>query len=162
MSRPQTFFASPIALLSGSQKNTVNLVDINAKYGNDTIYCENYYAGRGNQKNLLIPKSSKEYEIKFSKNWSIKKSLNLNYYKDDIINELSENLLSRMEETEAELGRPLTETEQETILREHGDPMVVASRYGATHRCVSFGRQLIGPALFPIYIIFLKLTGIRE
>ena len=75
--------------------------------------------------------------------------------KDDIINELSENLFSKMEETEAELGRPLTEPEQETILREHGDPMVVASRYGATHRCVSFGRQLIGPALFPIYIMVL-------
>ena len=77
--------------------------------------------------------------------------------KDDIINELSENLLTKMEESEAELGRPLTELEQEVLLREHGDPMVVAGRYGATHRCVTFGRQLIGPALYPIYIWILWL-----
>lgn len=75
--------------------------------------------------------------------------------RDDIINELSENLLSKMEEKGAELGRSLTELEQETILRDHGEPMAVASRYGSTHRCVSFGRQLIGPALYPIYILVL-------
>jgi len=69
--------------------------------------------------------------------------------KEDIINELSANLLFEMEDKEAELGRPLTELEQEAILREHGEPMVVAGRYGASHRCVAFGRQLIGPALYP-------------
>jgi len=73
----------------------------------------------------------------------------------DIIDELSENLLSKMEDKEEELGRPLTEIEQETILREHGEPMAVAGRYGASHRCVAFGRQLIGPALYPIYILVL-------
>ena len=78
-------------------------------------------------------------------------------HKDDIINELSENLLSKMEEVEAELGRPLTELEQEALLREHGEPMEVAGRYGANHRCVTFGRQLIGPALYPIYIWVLWL-----
>jgi hypothetical protein len=77
--------------------------------------------------------------------------------KDDIINELSENLLMQMEETEAERGRPLTELEQVAILKEHGDPVVVAGRYGATQRCVTFGRQLIGPALYPIYIWVLWL-----
>ena len=77
--------------------------------------------------------------------------------KDDIINELWENLLSRMEEAEAELGRPLTELEQAAILREHGEPMVVAGRYGANYRCVTFGRQLIGPALYPVYIWILWL-----
>jgi hypothetical protein len=77
--------------------------------------------------------------------------------REDIINELSENLLSKIEDKEAELGRSLTELEQETILREHGEPMVVASRYGSTQRCVSFGRQLIGPALYPIYILVLWL-----
>ncbi|MBN2321982.1 MAG: hypothetical protein JXR49_23095 [Acidobacteria bacterium] len=76
---------------------------------------------------------------------------------EDIINELSENLLSKMEDKEAELGRSLTELEQEAILREHGEPMVVAGRYGASHRCVAFGRQLIGPALYPIYILVLWL-----
>jgi len=77
--------------------------------------------------------------------------------KDDIINELGENLLSRMEETEARLGRPLTELEQAAILREQGEPIMVAGRYGANHRCVTFGRQLIGPALYPIYIWILWL-----
>ncbi len=77
--------------------------------------------------------------------------------RNDIINELQENLLSRMEETEARLGRPLTEVEQAAILREHGEPMVVAGRYGANLRYVAFGRQLIGPMLYPIYIWILWL-----
>lgn len=76
----------------------------------------------------------------------------------DILDELSENLLSKIEEREAKLGRTLTELEQEALLRDHGDPMEVASRYGSTQRCVSFGRQLIGPALYPIYILVLQLN----
>jgi hypothetical protein len=78
-------------------------------------------------------------------------------HREDIINELSENLLSKMEEVEAEFGRPLTEPEQEALLREHGEPMEVAGRYGANQRCVTFGRQLIGPALYPIYLWVLWL-----
>jgi hypothetical protein len=77
--------------------------------------------------------------------------------RNDIINELSDNLLSQMEEIETGLGRPLTELEQVAVLRKHGDPMVVAGRYGATQPCVSFGRQLIGPFLYPIYIWVLWL-----
>jgi hypothetical protein len=77
--------------------------------------------------------------------------------KDDIIAELSENLLSKMEEAESELGRPMTELEQVALLREHGEPMAVASRYGANNRCVAFGRQLIGPGLYPLYIWILWL-----
>jgi hypothetical protein len=75
----------------------------------------------------------------------------------DIINELQENLFSKMEDREESLDRPLTELEQEAILREHGNPMEVAARYGIPHRCVSFGRQLIGPSLYPIYILILWL-----
>jgi hypothetical protein len=71
---------------------------------------------------------------------------------DDIINELSENLRSQMEERERELGRTLTEVEQEAILNAHGSPMIVAGRYGATGRSVSFGYQFIGPELFPLYV----------
>jgi hypothetical protein len=77
---------------------------------------------------------------------------------DDIINELSENLRSQMEEREAALGRPLTEVEQEGMLIEHGSPMIVAGRYGRNQRTVSFGWQLIGPELFPIYIRILLLN----
>jgi hypothetical protein len=77
---------------------------------------------------------------------------------DDIIRELSENLVSQMEDREAELGRPLTEAEQEAILQQHGNPMVVAGRYQQEKRSVSFGRQLIGPVLFPLYLKILSLN----
>jgi hypothetical protein len=83
---------------------------------------------------------------------------------DDIIKELSENISSQIEDKEGELDRPLTEAEIEAILKQHGHPLVVASRYRQEQRSVSFGRQIIGPALFPFYIRVLKfnlgLTGI--
>lgn len=68
---------------------------------------------------------------------------------DDIVRELSENLISQMEDREEELGRPLTEDEQADILRRHGHPMLVAGRY-RSHQ------QLIGPVFFPIYVFALK------
>lgn len=77
---------------------------------------------------------------------------------DDIIQELSDAILSQMEDREAELGRPLTEAEQETILKRHGTPMEVAGRYQTDQRSVAFGRQLIGPVLFPLYIKILALN----
>jgi hypothetical protein len=69
---------------------------------------------------------------------------------DDILHELSENILSQMDEKEAELGRPLTEAEQEQVIKQHGHPIVVAARYGRR-------QYLIGPGLFPIYWLTLKL-----
>jgi len=77
---------------------------------------------------------------------------------DDIIQELSDAILSQMEDREAELGRPLTEAEQETTLKRHGTPMQVAGRYQTDQRSVAFGRQLIGPVLFPLYIKILALN----
>src|SRR5689334_22029333 len=79
---------------------------------------------------------------------------------DDIIRELAELLESQMEDRAQALGRPLTPSEQESLLTKHGNPMVVAGRYGSTNRTFSFGRQLIGPELFPIYsrILALNLT----
>lgn len=71
--------------------------------------------------------------------------------REDIIKELSENLLSQMEEKESALSRPLTEDEEEAILLAHGDPLSVASCYGSATRGVSFGVQLIGPEIFPFY-----------
>jgi hypothetical protein len=71
--------------------------------------------------------------------------------RDDIVKELSANLLSQMEDKEAELGRPLTEAEQQAVLEQQGHPMIVAGRYRGDHRSLVFGRQLIGPALFPFY-----------
>src|SRR4029077_5752551 len=83
---------------------------------------------------------------------------------DDIVKELSENISSQIEDKEGELDRPLTELEVEAILKQHGHPLVVASRYRQEQRSVSFGRQIIGPALFPFYLRVLKfnlgLTGV--
>jgi len=77
---------------------------------------------------------------------------------DDIIKELSENISSQIEDKEGNLNRPLTEAEVETILKQHGHPLVVASRYRQEQRNVSFGRQIIGPALFPFYIRVLEFN----
>jgi hypothetical protein len=68
---------------------------------------------------------------------------------DDIVRELSENLLSQMEDRAEALGRPLSEDEQADILRRHGHPMLVAGRY-RSHQ------QLIGPTFFPIYVVALQ------
>lgn len=76
----------------------------------------------------------------------------------DIIQELSDNIRSQMEDREAELGRPLSDAEQEAILKRVGNPLIVAGRYQKDQRTVSFGRQLIGPALFPLYAKVLAIN----
>ena len=78
--------------------------------------------------------------------------------RDDIVNELSENLRSQIEDREAGLARPLNEPEVEAILKEHGHPLVVAARYRRDQRSLAFGRQWIGPTLFPFYIRVLKFN----
>ena len=79
------------------------------------------------------------------------KSLN-RAQQDDIIAELEENLRARLDDREAELGHPLSGDEENAILQRHGHPMIVAGRYQASQGRVAFGRELIGPALFPIYL----------
>ena len=69
--------------------------------------------------------------------------------RDDIINELSENLRAQVEDKEGTLGRSLNEGEVEAILKQHGHPLIVASRYRQDQRSVAFGPQIIGPVLFP-------------
>jgi len=61
----------------------------------------------------------------------------------DIVAELRDMILSRFEEKEEALGRPLTEAEQEEILRDVGHPLAVAARYG------SGPQHIVGPELFP-------------
>jgi hypothetical protein len=84
--------------------------------------------------------------------------------RDDIVNELSENIRAQMEDKEAELGRSLNESDVEAILKQHGHPLLVASRYRQDQRSVAFGRQWIGPVLFPFYVKVLSfnlgLTGL--
>ncbi|HVU45937.1 MAG TPA: hypothetical protein VHD85_07425 [Terracidiphilus sp.] len=70
---------------------------------------------------------------------------------DDIIAELRTNLESQLEDKEAELGRPLTEAEVESWLKQMGPPIHVAARYMPQ-------QHLIGPTLFPIYWYVLRLT----
>src|SRR4051794_35775978 len=77
---------------------------------------------------------------------------------EDIIKELSENISAQIDDKESELKRSLTEAEVESILKQHGHPLLVASRYRQEQRSVSFGKQIIGPALFPFYIRVLKFN----
>jgi hypothetical protein len=71
--------------------------------------------------------------------------------KEDIIAELSEDIHSQIDENEAELGRKLNEIELEAILKQRGRPILVANRYLAQ-------QHLIGPVLFPIYRLVLKIV----
>jgi hypothetical protein len=69
--------------------------------------------------------------------------------KMDTLAELRENLLAQMEGREEELGRPLTQGEVADVLKKHGPPVLVATRYMPQ-------QYLIGPRLFPIYWFTLK------
>lgn len=70
---------------------------------------------------------------------------------DDIVNELRGNIGSQIEDQEAKLGRPLSREEQTAILKHLGHPILIAGRYRSDQRSVAFGRELIGPALYPFY-----------
>lgn len=68
----------------------------------------------------------------------------------DIVAELRDLILSRFEAKEEELGRALTEDEQEAILHEIGHPLVVAARYRKGPD------SLVGPELFPYWLFAVK------
>ena len=74
---------------------------------------------------------------------------------DDIIKELSDDLRSQIEEQEAALGRPFSDEEMMAFFKQHGDPMTVARRYRQDHHSLSLGWELIGPELFPFYLMLL-------
>jgi hypothetical protein len=74
---------------------------------------------------------------------------------NDIIKELGDDLRSQIEEKGTQLGRPLSDSEQMAIFKENGDPMLVARRYRQHRRSLSLGWELIGPELFPMYLIIL-------
>ena len=71
--------------------------------------------------------------------------------RDDIVRELGDNILSQMEDKAGELGHPLNEDEQAAILKQHGHPLVAASRYRKLPM-----QQLVGPGLFPLYWYMLQ------
>jgi hypothetical protein len=78
--------------------------------------------------------------------------------REDISNELSEDIRSEMEDRERQLGRALTEAEQEALLKQRGNPLVLAARYRQDQRSVAFGGQIIGPVLYPFYIKVLSFN----
>ncbi len=72
----------------------------------------------------------------------------------DIVAELSDSILSDVEEQEALLGRTLNRAEEVAVLKKYGHPLLAAGRYLPQ-------QHLIGPALYPYYWFALKiLTGI--
>lgn len=71
--------------------------------------------------------------------------------RDDIIAELADAIADRMEAREAQLGRALTDDEQEAVLREVGHPLAVAARYG------SGPQHVVGPELYPWWMFGLKV-----
>jgi hypothetical protein len=72
--------------------------------------------------------------------------------RDDIVAELRDILLSQIEAEEGTLGRRLSDDEIAVILKRFGRPMTVAARYGASN-------YLIGPTLYPAYLVSLKLVA---
>src|SRR5215831_4376146 len=78
--------------------------------------------------------------------------------REDIVRELSEDIRSEMEDKAGELGRPLTEAEQQAVLKQRGNPLLLAARYRQDHRALVIGRQLIGPVLFPFYVKVLSFN----
>jgi hypothetical protein len=73
-----------------------------------------------------------------------------NAQQEDVIRELSDEILSQVEEKEAALGRPLTLDEQAALLKQIGHPALVAAGYRKQ-------QYLIGPTVFPIYWMILRL-----
>ena len=71
--------------------------------------------------------------------------------KQDILAELSEDIRSQIDDKESELGRTVTDTDVEEVLKQRGSPVMVANRYQPQ-------RSLIGPVLYPIYRLVLKMA----
>ena len=71
--------------------------------------------------------------------------------REDIVRELAEDIRTQVADREAELGRALSEDEQEALLKHFGHPLALATRYGPQ-------RHVIGPALFPVYWMTLKIA----
>jgi hypothetical protein len=78
--------------------------------------------------------------------------------REDIRGELAEDIRSEMDDRQKELGRPLTEEEIEAVLKKRGNPLLLAARYRQDRRSVAFGRQIIGPVLYPFYVKVLSFN----
>ncbi len=76
--------------------------------------------------------------------------------RDDIIAELRDEILTRIEARESELGRTLNDVETEQLLRDFGHPIVVAARY---REGPQYG---VGPTLYPYWMLAMRLAVIIE
>jgi len=76
--------------------------------------------------------------------------------REDIIAELRDEILTRIESRESELGRPLTPDETEQLLRDFGHPIVIAARYRDEPQ------YSVGPALYPFWMFAVRLAVILE
>lgn len=70
--------------------------------------------------------------------------------RQDIVAELRDLILNRVEDLEAQRGRPLDKREMEDLLREIGHPIAVAGRYGPS-------RALVGPEIYPFWLFGVKV-----
>src|ERR1700722_17305257 len=71
--------------------------------------------------------------------------------RNDILAELRSELLEQMDARAEEWGRPLDEADVAALLRVHGKPEAIALRYLPQ-------RSLIGPAVFPFFLLTLRRT----
>ena len=69
--------------------------------------------------------------------------------RDDVLAELRANLQAQLEDRAEEMNRPLTDADVADLLRAHGRPLLVAARYSPQ-------QYLIGPAIFPYYVMTLR------
>jgi hypothetical protein len=69
--------------------------------------------------------------------------------REDVLAELRANLQAQLDDRAEELNRPLTDPEVAAILKDHGRPILVAARYLPQ-------QSLIGPAIFPYYLMVLR------
>jgi polyvinyl alcohol dehydrogenase (cytochrome) len=72
--------------------------------------------------------------------------------RDDIVAELYANLSAEIDDREIALGRKLDVPECEALLSAHGHPVAVALRYRSVGQTFAFGKQIVGPVLFPFYV----------
>jgi hypothetical protein len=70
---------------------------------------------------------------------------------EEITAELRGVLMSKIEDKEGDLGRPLTDKEVEQLLIDFGHPLVVAAGYRKTP-------YLIGPELFPMWVATMRFV----
>lgn len=71
--------------------------------------------------------------------------------REDIVAELRDDIMGRIEDLEARLGRAPSDDEVEALLREVGHPLTVAARYRPGPQA------LIGPELYPWWLFGVKV-----